>query len=77
MALSELGSHTSRARTAFWCALQMASRDLPLQCMKVADSSAWLTEFTEGHSWLTATSATDEDVSFDVSDASYNVAGLQ
>jgi hypothetical protein len=45
--------------------------------MKIADSSTWLTEFTEGHSWLTATSATDEDVSFDVSDASYNVAGLQ
>jgi len=35
-ALNELGYHTRRARTALWCSLQLASRDLPQVCLESA-----------------------------------------
>ena len=75
VALSELGSHTGRARTAFWCALQMASRDLPLECMKIADSINWVAELPEGfNNWVaTSCSTTDEDYSFDTVDRAFGI----
>jgi len=39
-ALNELGYHTRRARTALWCSLQLASRDLPHICLQSAVTAA-------------------------------------
>lgn len=38
--LDELTFHTREARTALWCALQLSSTDLPLVCIRAAETSA-------------------------------------
>jgi len=39
-ALNELTYHTRHARTALWCSLQLASRDLPIICLQSAVAAA-------------------------------------
>ena len=43
-AIGELTSHTRRARTAQWCALQTASRDVPAHCVTSAEVAARQTD---------------------------------
>ena len=38
-AINELTAQTRRARTAMWCGLQMASKDMPAQCMRTAEEA--------------------------------------
>lgn len=38
-AIGELTTLTRHARTALWCALQMASCDVPIQCVRSAEQS--------------------------------------
>lgn len=38
-AIGELTTHTRRARTAQWCALQSASRDVPAHCVHSAEAA--------------------------------------
>jgi hypothetical protein len=33
-AIGELGTHTRRARTAQWCALQVSTNDMPEECKR-------------------------------------------
>ncbi|KAI0226222.1 Meiosis-specific coiled-coil domain-containing protein MEIOC [Lamellibrachia satsuma] len=39
-AIRELTSLTRRSRTAMWCALQLASQDMPPQCLKSAEMAS-------------------------------------
>ena len=39
-ALGELSARIRRARTALWCALQLASVDLPARCVRAAEAEA-------------------------------------
>ena len=38
-AINELTTHTRRARTGQWCALQTASRDVPAHCLHTAEAA--------------------------------------
>ena len=38
-AIGELTTHTRRARTSQWCALQMSSNDMPAECKRVIHSA--------------------------------------
>ena len=39
-AINELSSHTRRARTGMWCALQMSSNDVPVQCLRCTENAS-------------------------------------
>ena len=45
-AINELSSHTRRARTAMWCALQMAAQDVPLACVRSAEAATQSADFS-------------------------------
>ena len=62
-AINELTEHTRRARTAMWCGLQMASRDMPAQCMRTAAEA----HSTPCHSANTSTSSALLNTSVDSS----------